>query len=85
MPSPRGALGVTSLNEKIYAIGGGTNFIPRDNLEAYDPKTNSWIKLRPMPTPREHLAVATAGGLIFALGGYQKTRFNNLITNEAYD
>jgi len=37
--------------------------------EAYDPKSNSWQRLPPMPTPRHGLAVAEIGGRIYAVSG----------------
>ncbi len=90
MPTPRGALGVASIEGLIYAIGGATAVgwkakIPRGELEVYDPKKDEWMSLEPLPTPREHLTAAAAGGLIFALGGYQKSQSECLVTNEAYN
>lgn len=85
MPTPRGALGMTELDGLIYAVGGGTNKVPRVELEVYDPHRDVWARLAPMPTPREHLAAAAAGGLVFALGGYRKSLSECLTTNEAYN
>ncbi len=37
--------------------------------EEYDIATNSWRERSPMPTARNHLAVAAVGGKIYAIGG----------------
>ncbi|MHC4546426.1 MAG: Kelch repeat-containing protein, partial [Planctomycetota bacterium] len=66
---------------KIYIIGGqnsigqavGTN-------EEYDPATNTWAAKADMPTARQQLGVATLGGKIYAIGGY-----NDRVENEEYD
>lgn len=90
MPTPRGALGVAVGDGLIYAVGGATAVgwkaeVTRGELEVYEPKKDKWMSLEPMPTPREHLAAVAASGLIFALGGYAKSRFEPLTTNEAYN
>jgi N-acetylneuraminic acid mutarotase len=52
----------------IYCLGG--RFIGvLDLVEAYDPTSNSWTVLSPMPTPRAGLAVAGKGSRIYAIGG----------------
>lgn len=41
----------------------------RCQLLAYNPTSNTWTTLAPMPTPRSYLAVAVANGLLYAVGG----------------
>lgn len=48
---------------KIYVIGGG----PTMN---YDPKTDTWITLTPIPTPRDRPSVAVYQGKIYCISGY---------------
>jgi N-acetylneuraminic acid mutarotase len=62
-------------------------------VEAYDPRTNTWKRVRPMPTPREALSAVAARGAdgrvrLYAIGGCGVLRgrlWDNLDTMEAYD
>ena len=46
----------------------------------------SWAALAPLPTPRDHLAVAALGGRLYAIGGRVDGRYSdNLAANEEYD
>jgi N-acetylneuraminic acid mutarotase len=49
---------------KVMAIGAP---IPYD--EVYDPATDTWEKVPPMPTPRHGAAAAMVDGLIYLFGG----------------
>jgi N-acetylneuraminic acid mutarotase len=84
MLTPRGALAVAVAGGRIHAIGGnaaeGAGLAPHDHgaprednsvatHEVYDPATDTWTRLAPMPTPRNHLGAATVGGKIQAVGG----------------
>lgn len=76
MQVARSSLGVATVYDKIYAIGGdarqgkwpyqgsivGTN-------EEYNPSTNTWTTKSLMPTPRSNFAIATVGGKIYCFGG----------------
>ncbi|MGI0016775.1 MAG: Kelch repeat-containing protein, partial [Nitrososphaera sp.] len=56
--------------------------------EVYDPNTDTWSTLSPMPTPRAGLGVVAVGDKIFAIGGRDGTVPNSgtpLSTVEAYD
>src|SRR5712691_4987871 len=66
MPSKRGAAAAAALNGKLYVIGGATtmpgssetNIHPArrhmvvGSVAEYDPATNAWRALSPLPTPR---------------------------------
>ena len=64
MPTPRASAAVTSLHGHLYVMGGRSrsrnNSAPPtlDNVEVYDPETDSWMELGPMPTARCEAAVA---------------------------
>lgn len=65
-----------TLNNKIYAFGGFTypdsgppGWNPVDNVWEYEPATDEWKELAPMPTRRGAAAAAVAGGKIFVTGG----------------
>jgi len=76
LPAARGGLGVASWAGRIYAIGGrdgggpfsgnvfGTN-------EVYDPDTNSWSPLAPLPIPvADNYATLAHDGRIYVFGGW---------------
>ena len=64
---------------RIYVIGG----TPTGNaLDAYDPATDTWTRLAPMPTARNHLAGGLGASRLFVVGGRPPT---TLATHGAYD
>ena len=83
MPTPRGAAGAALANGRIYVVGGAgplPNSLdqairpggPQRSLgtvEEYDPVANRWRSRRPMPTARNHMAVESVGGRVYAIGG----------------
>src|SRR6266542_1680791 len=74
MLSPRGGVGSVEANGCLFAIGGEGNYADPRGLspqnEAYDPRTDSWIGLAPMPTPTHGLVgAAFIDGLIHLPGG----------------
>lgn len=75
MPTARWGLGCAVLNGKIYAIGGTkANGVKRDMeivdaVEVYDPETNSWKRMNPMPNPRFGIACAAVKDRIYVFGG----------------
>jgi N-acetylneuraminic acid mutarotase len=73
MPTPRTELGVATVNNRLYAIGGysGTA-LPGSVLqtvEEYDPAADTWTRKADMPTPRRQLVVVAVNGRIYAIGG----------------
>jgi N-acetylneuraminic acid mutarotase len=86
MPTPRGEVTATTLNGKIYVIGGHdyqTNNTFR-KVEVYDPVTNTWSTKADMPTPRSSLAAVEFNGKIYAIGGNGSGAVH-LNTVEEYD
>ena len=55
-----------------------------NNLEVYNPATDTWSVLAPMPTARYGLALVAASGRLYALGG-SSTPGQALATVESYD
>ena len=60
-------MGVVAVDGKIYAIGGTTElgYEPSSVVgtnECYDPGSDMWTTLEPMPTPRTNFAIATYEG-----------------------
>ena len=58
-------------------------------VEEYDPATDAWQRRSPMPTPRNHHAVAAVNGRIYAIGGRVGAAFISVASNtdvvEEYD
>jgi N-acetylneuraminic acid mutarotase len=78
-------LGAACIGNFLYAVGGADYGTKYNTLERYDIAADTWTTLSPMPTPREHLAVAVSGGKLHVLGGYRTDRFGSLTTHEIYD
>jgi len=99
MPTPRGALAVAVLDGRIHAIGGNAaqgvdleahdhGLAARDRSvgthEVYDPARNTWTRLEPMLTARNHLGAAAIAGKIHVVGGRVPGDME-LTTHEIYD
>src|SRR2546427_2353676 len=66
----------TELGGKLYAFGGFVPpasgppaWVPVDNAWKYDPATDTWKALAPMPTRRGSPVAATVNGKIYVIGG----------------
>lgn len=55
----------------VQGLRGGIN--PQDRTGLYDPAADRWTEGPRLPFPRHHPALASAGGLAYALGGYRVT------------
>ncbi|MFQ5671866.1 MAG: Kelch repeat-containing protein [Nitrospinales bacterium] len=90
MPTARGAMAAGVIDGKIYLVGGAhrkfLRLVNTDANEVYDPATDQWRTLSPIPTARDHLTVSTFHGILYAIGGRINVDYNkNLSANEAYD
>jgi kelch-like protein 8/kelch-like protein 20 len=75
----------------LYAVGGFSSTGTIGTVEAYNPVTNAWSTLAPLPTARGDLAAAAApcppgqpGTCVYAVGGYN-TAGTTMGTVEALD
>ena len=77
--------GVTDNNQRYFAIGGndGTNDLAVNAV--YNPTTNSWTTLAPMPTARMNIQAAHLSGLLYVPGGYLASSDTFVSIHEAYD
>ena len=68
LPAPRAAHAMAVLAGKLYVVGGvGPG---SEDVWVYDPATDRWDGLRaPLPTSREHLAVAELDDKLLVVGG----------------
>lgn len=87
MPTPRSATAWGVYDGRIYVAGGEIRH--RDiwgtytAVEAFDPKSNSWTRLPPMPMPRHGLAGDFIGNRFHLISGSLQsgTNFPGLVTN----
>jgi len=88
MPTARRLLAAAAVDGIIYAIGGGGSGafpgVALKTVEAYDPKTDTWVAKAEMPTARQLLVAAAVDGIIYVIGG--GSDFSNpYSTVEAFD
>ena len=66
MTDPRQEVGTAASNGKIYVVGG----LPRTNLvQEYDPQSDTWRFLSPLPIAVDHTAVVPINGKLYVVGG----------------
>jgi len=90
MPTPRMWLGIAVVENKIYVIGGDSGnwevgITPTSVNEVYDPATDTWETLTPMPTKRMAVSANVVDGKIYVIGGGQRAPNTNFDVNEVYD
>ena len=97
IPTPRSEMQANVIGDKIYLIGGwvkntgsladlgknGTQTIVSNANEVYDPSTNSWTELAPVPVPVMNYASAVIGDKIYIIGGDNPTAIAN--STQIYD
>ena len=72
------------LDKKIYIMGGiAANAVTLSSMERYNPSTNSWDTVAPMPATRHHHCAAVANNKIYVFGGYDNVLFK--ARNEVYE
>jgi N-acetylneuraminic acid mutarotase len=75
MPEPRLDFSVAALDGQIYLIGGRdalAPIIPRPqvaNVDRYDPITDTWTTVAPLPLAVAEPMVAAVDGKLYAMGG----------------
>lgn len=70
MPHPVKYHGSVAHDGKLYVVGGskpGPEYL--DNVQRYDPSTDTWTQLAPLPTKR-HTDAVVYNDKIYAVGGY---------------
>ena len=80
MGTGRSQLGAAALGGKIYAVGGtqnkwndiasaSTEVVGTTYVHVYDPQTNKWSSVKPLPQARYGHGVAALGGKLYVAGG----------------
>jgi len=82
MLTTRAFLTASTVNGKIYAIGGGVGGPAFSTVEEYDPATNIWTKKANMPGAKQSLSSSVVNGKIYTIGGWNG---GILSTVEEYD
>jgi N-acetylneuraminic acid mutarotase len=88
MPTARAGSGGAVLNNRIYVFGGEGNradplgIFPQS--EVYDPETDTWRELDPMPTPRHGFGGAVILGRIYLPGGATRQGLGAVDAHESY-
>jgi large repetitive protein len=57
------------VNGKFYLAGGNINLTTVADQQEYDPITNSWRTVAPLPEPLNHIQSVVHNGLIYYIGG----------------
>lgn len=76
MPTARFRFGAACVAGKIYVAGGYATAADGDSgaalaaVDVYDPAANAWASTTALDVPRGDLALASAGGKLYAIGGY---------------
>ena len=75
LPTRRQEILPAVLGDRIFLVGGisGVDFPSADvlaSVDIYTPATDTWTTAAPLPFPRHHVAVASAGGTLYAFGGF---------------
>src|SRR5712691_75384 len=85
--TPRSDLAAVAHGGKIFVFGGctGTASAPSvtDEVDMYDPQTNTWTTLPSMTTARASLVAGHSGDKVCAIGG--TNGISALSVNEVYD
>ena len=71
MPSPRLYISTSSMDGRIYVIGGAISPVaaPLSIVEEYDTASDTWTRKPDMPTARMLLATVAIDDRIYAIGG----------------
>lgn len=91
MPTARQYFGIAVYQNKIYTIGGSwwdsdVGRIQSNANEVYDPLTDTWETMEPMPTNRSGLEANVVNGKIYLIGGRTVgPQHLTVALNEVYD
>ena len=72
------------LDGKIFVFGGEATTGTFNQVEAYDPRTDTWNPWAPMPTARHGLGAAAVGGRIFVISGGPRPGGSYSALNEVF-
>lgn len=73
MPNAQGGIAAAAVDGRLYVFGGeyfgaSGSGVHRESW-AYDPATDAWSRISPMPVPRHGLGAVAIDGSIYVIGG----------------
>jgi len=88
MPTARSGHAAAAIDGKLVVLGGEVDASNPPNrvfveVELYDPETNRWVSLAPMPVPRHGMGALTVSGRIYVPGGAFRAAFGASAHNDA--
>jgi N-acetylneuraminic acid mutarotase len=76
MPSERQEVAAALFNGKIYVIAGyDAARVPTNTVDVYNPATDSWATVQPIPIANDHSSAAAAAGKLYSFGGTRTETF----------
>jgi N-acetylneuraminic acid mutarotase len=66
-----------TINGELYAPGGSKQSKSMTRLDVYDPVSDRWRTLAPLPQPLDHLGVAVVNNKLYTAGGFDSTIHQN--------
>jgi N-acetylneuraminic acid mutarotase len=81
----RQEVAVAEAGGRVYVIGGIGNGTTLSSVEEYDPLTDTWRFVAPLPQPLHHPAAASTGDAIYVIGGYPSLTFTPTAAVYRYD
>jgi len=88
MPTGRSGHAAAVVNGCLYVFGGEGNPNATSGVfsqaESYDPGSNAWTTLAPMPSPRHGVGAAAVGNRIYLPGGGSVQGFGAVNTNDEF-
>jgi N-acetylneuraminic acid mutarotase len=89
LPTARGGIGVAAVNGELFVFGGETLYPNgggevHGEIEVFNPATNTWRSLSPMPTPRHGIWATVIGNNIFLPGGGIVSGFGATNVNDVF-
>lgn len=88
MPTGRGGMGCGAIDGKLYAAGGEGNVADPSgvfaNVEVFEPATDTWNELSPMPNPKHGVAGAVWDGALYLCGGADREGFGAIADTDVF-
>jgi N-acetylneuraminic acid mutarotase len=76
---------VAALGGKLYLVGGLVGAVPSDRVEVWDPVSDSWSFVSPLPAPLHHTTATALGGKLYVIGGWSDFFATPLASVYEYD
>ncbi len=85
MPFAAGSSSSALVNGKVYVAGGIVSGRTTAEAAVYDPQSNTWRRIAPMPRPRNHAASGTDGERFFVFGGRGPGSGDSNVVDNGFD